>query len=224
VWDALSEERAGLLFIFAAGLRQRSHIYRLWTPAAILLLEFDYNFCDAHYCVFFRLSPIALCHDLLKYRCDYFEYIVQGQTACIRSLNWLTWYLKVVPRGREALISPTVAGQASATEYGWGCCWCCVLLRSTAAKDSPGVVWLTVVIFDSLLRLSLSHLVPGVGAASTVGGMRFLSVHHLAVTACRYQCCIALPGHSSCRRSLPRHIQRGGCLQFAQISESCWQL
>jgi hypothetical protein len=29
-------------------------------------------------------------------------------------------------------------------------------------------------------------------AASTVGGLRLPSVHQLAVTACRYRCCIAL--------------------------------
>jgi hypothetical protein len=29
-------------------------------------------------------------------------------------------------------------------------------------------------------------------AASIVGGMRFLSIHQLAVAACCYQCCIAL--------------------------------
>jgi hypothetical protein len=56
--------------------------------------------------------------------------IVATGVNMFRSLNWLTWYLLVVPQGREAFISPT--------EGGWGCCCCCVLLRSTAATDSPG--------------------------------------------------------------------------------------
>jgi hypothetical protein len=45
-------------------------------------------------------------------------------------------------REEEALISHTEAGQACASEGGWGCCCCCVLLRSAAVKDSPGTVWL----------------------------------------------------------------------------------
>jgi hypothetical protein len=42
------------------------------------------------------------------------------------------------------------------------------------------------------LRLCLLHLVPGVATASIAGGIRLLSVHQIAVAACRYRCCIAL--------------------------------
>jgi hypothetical protein len=52
-------------------------------------------------------------------------------------------------------------------------------------------VALPVVVLGAL-QLSLSHLFRGVAAASTVGGMRFLSVHQLAVAACWYRCSIAL--------------------------------
>jgi hypothetical protein len=45
-------------------------------------------------------------------------------------------------KGGGALFSPTVAGQTCANKGGWGCCCHCVLLHSTAMKDSPGVVWL----------------------------------------------------------------------------------
>jgi hypothetical protein len=38
----------------------------------------------------------------LKYLCDYFEHIVHRLIVFIRSLNWLTWYLLVVPHGRRA--------------------------------------------------------------------------------------------------------------------------
>jgi hypothetical protein len=69
-----------------------------------------------------------------------------------------------------------------------------VLLRSAPAKDSPGMVWLgektLPLVVLGTLRLSLSHLFPGVAAASIVGGMRFLTVHQLTVAACRYGCCI----------------------------------
>jgi hypothetical protein len=40
LWGFLSDERTGLSFIIAAGLRKRSHLYRLWTVAASLLHEF----------------------------------------------------------------------------------------------------------------------------------------------------------------------------------------
>jgi hypothetical protein len=49
-------------------------------------------------------------------------------------------------------------------------------------------------ILGPCLRLTLSHIVPGVPAASIVGGMRVLSVHRLAGAACPYRCCIAFPG------------------------------
>jgi hypothetical protein len=93
MWGVLSDVKMGLSFVVAAGPHQRSHIYCLWTLAAILLHEFWYNFCDGHYSVLFWLGPIELCHDLLKYHCNYLEHVVQRQTVCIRSLNWLTWYL-----------------------------------------------------------------------------------------------------------------------------------
>jgi hypothetical protein len=56
----------------------------------------------------------------------------------IRSLNWLGTCCWLCLKGRGALISPTVVRHACVTEDSWGC----VLLRSTAMKDSPGVVWL----------------------------------------------------------------------------------
>jgi hypothetical protein len=74
-----------------------------------------------------------------------------------------------------------------------------VLLRSAAAEDSPGVVWLVEITTRPAVDLGalcdcdfLFHLFPGVPAASIVGGMRFLSVNHLATAGCRYRCCIAL--------------------------------
>jgi hypothetical protein len=67
-----------------------------------------------------------------------------------------------------------------------------VLLRSIAAKDSPGVVWLEENTLGRLLRLSLWHLFLGVPAASAAGELGFLSAHQLAVAACRYRCCVAL--------------------------------
>jgi hypothetical protein len=110
------------------------------------------------------------CHDLLKYRCDYFEH-VQRRTVCIRSLNRLTWYLLlVVPRGWGHSFLP----------LWWG---------------RPGVVWLeenTLPVLVSALSATFSHLFIGMPAALIVGGMRFLSVQQLAVVACRYRCCIAL--------------------------------
>jgi hypothetical protein len=57
------------------------------------------NFCDGHYYVLFWLCSMELCHDLLKYRYDYFEHV---WAVCIMSLNWVTWYLLlVVPQGAE---------------------------------------------------------------------------------------------------------------------------
>jgi hypothetical protein len=73
-------------------------------------------------------NPIELCHDLLKYRCDSCGHVVQRRTLWLGTCCWLC------------------------LEGGSGCLcnWgrlrlpllLCVLLRSTAAKDSPGVVWL----------------------------------------------------------------------------------
>jgi hypothetical protein len=54
-------------------------------------------------------------------------------------------------------------------------------------KGGPGVVWLEEDTLGRSLRLSLSHLLLGVPAASIVGGMRFLSVHQLALAACQYR-------------------------------------
>jgi hypothetical protein len=137
MWVALSDVRTGLLFIsvIAAWPRQRSHIYRIWILETILLHEFQYYFCDDHYSLIFGLCPIELCHDLPKYRCDYFEHVVQRRAVCIRSLNCVTWYLLLV-LSRERVCTPMQL------EGGWCCCYCSVLLCSTAAKDSPELVWL----------------------------------------------------------------------------------
>jgi hypothetical protein len=63
--------------------------------------------------------------------------------------NWLGTCRLYLKRGG------TMAGQSCATEDAWGCCCCCVLLWSTAAKNSPGAVWLEestlpVVVFGAL--------------------------------------------------------------------------
>jgi hypothetical protein len=62
---------------------------------------FLYNFYNGHHSVFFWLGPIELCQDLLKYSCDYYEHVVQKRTVCIRSLNWLNYYLLVVPQEKR---------------------------------------------------------------------------------------------------------------------------
>jgi hypothetical protein len=54
---ALSDERTCRSY---TGFRQYSHIYCLWSLAAILLHEFWRNFCDGHYSVFFWLGPSEL--------------------------------------------------------------------------------------------------------------------------------------------------------------------
>jgi hypothetical protein len=46
IWGVLSDETTGLSFKIAAGPRQRIHIYRVWTLAAIMLDEFNANFYD----------------------------------------------------------------------------------------------------------------------------------------------------------------------------------
>jgi hypothetical protein len=150
MWGALSDEKTGLSFVAVivnstwrlylqiylspsyTVVCQKSSFpcgYLLFTVlrvilAAILLHEFWYNSCDGH-CSVFCLNE--LCRDLLKYRCDYLGHVVQIWTVCIRSLKWLTWYLLCFSGGGANLCS-------------WGCCCYCVLLRCTAAKDSPEAV------------------------------------------------------------------------------------
>jgi hypothetical protein len=97
-------------------------------------------------------APLSSCHDLLNYRCDYCERVVQRRTVCIRRLNSLTWYLLVVPQGGGALISPTVARKVCAAEAAA----VAVLLRSTAAKDCPVVLWLEENILPVVVFVSLS--------------------------------------------------------------------
>jgi hypothetical protein len=108
--------------------------------------------------------------------------------------DWLGSCYWLCLKGGGALIYPTVAGQACATGGRWGCCYCCVLLRSAAIKDSLGkVVGREQCSHCSLGRslwLSLSYLFHGVAAASVVWGMRSLSIHQLAVAACWCRCCI----------------------------------
>jgi hypothetical protein len=178
---------------FTVGPRESNHIYRLWNLAANLVNEFWYNFCDGHYSIFFWLGPIELCHDLLKFCCDYCEHILLRRTVCIKCLNGLTWYLLLVvlKRGGHSFL-PLWPGRP--VQLRW--LRLLLLLRSNATKDCPAVVWLeenTLPFVDlgalcyCVFRISSLEL----PAASIVGG-RFLSVHQLAVSACRYRCCIAL--------------------------------
>jgi hypothetical protein len=52
-------------------------------------------------------------------------------------------------------------------------------------------VWLEENTLSIVILCTLSFFL-GVPAALIVGGLRFLSIHQLAVAACRYQCCIVL--------------------------------
>jgi hypothetical protein len=137
MWGALFDERTGPSFTVAAGPHQRGHIYRLWT-LSVVLHTFGYD----HYSVFL-LGHAELCHDGWNIVATTLNMSFRDELFALGS--WTDWpgtCCCLCLKGREALISPTVAGQASATECGWGCCCCCMLLRSTAASDCPVVVWL----------------------------------------------------------------------------------
>jgi hypothetical protein len=163
-------------------------------------------------------SALLSCHDLLKYRCDCSEHIVQRRNVYIMSRNCLTWYL-VVPQGRRGRPVQPWADKNPAVGALWAAPRRRTVLRWCGWKGTPVCcsLWRS-------LRLSLYHLFPGVAAASIVGGMRFLSVHQLAVAACRYRWCIALFRAPLVQVTAPHHIRWGGCLQLAQTWPIFWQL
>jgi hypothetical protein len=138
---------------------------------------------------FFWLCPTELCHDLLKYHSDYSEHVIQRWTLYIRSLNWLgTCCLWL--KGGGALICPTVAVQARHEGQSKGG----VIGREQPYSCSPGCS----------LRLSFSHLIPGMTTASIVERLRTLSAHQLA--ACWYQCCTVLFWVLLVKVTAPHHI------------------
>jgi hypothetical protein len=110
MWSALSDERSGLSFRIAAGSSQL-----LFALSVLLVIQF---LGWPLFSLLLTWPPLS-CHDLLRYCCDYSEHFVQRRIVCIRSLNWLTCYLLVVPlwRGR-----PVQLRTAEAAAVAVCCC------------------------------------------------------------------------------------------------------
>jgi hypothetical protein len=121
------------------------------------------HYCDGHFVSSSDSAPFC-CHDVLTYRYVYFEHVLQIRAVCIRSLNWLTWYLlSVLPQGRRDTHFSHCGGAGLG---GWGsccCCYCyCVLLCNTDEKEPPGVVYMEKITLPFVIfacRLSLYNLV-----------------------------------------------------------------
>jgi hypothetical protein len=174
----------------------------------------------------FLAWPIELCHDLLKYRCNYFEHELFALGAWT---DWLGTCCLLFLKGSRTHISPNVAVQVCATEGDWGYYCCCVLLRCTAAKDCSGMLWLkehtlpVVVLcapYHFLFRIySLACLQPrefdGWGSSPFTN----LQLKHVCADAV-----LPFSGHSLCRRPPLYHTQWGGCWHLAQTWPNFWQL
>jgi hypothetical protein len=65
-------------------------------------------------------SALLISDDLLKHRCRCGEHVGQIRTLCVRSLNWLTWYLLVVLQGRG--YRPVQLRAAEAAALAVCCC------------------------------------------------------------------------------------------------------
>jgi hypothetical protein len=63
-----------------------SHLSTVQRPknsSSHLLHEFQHNVCDSYFSVFSLLDPNGLCYDLLKCRCNYFEYVLCTALALV---------------------------------------------------------------------------------------------------------------------------------------------
>jgi hypothetical protein len=128
------------------------------------------------------------------------------ETNCLHYEPELTDLVLVGFASREgALTSPTVAGQACATEGGCCCCCCCLLFCSNAVKDCPVVVCLEEKILPAVVLGALCDFL--------------FCISSLACLHSRW-----LEGWSSCPSTAIQlqHVSIGAVLLYSELALCMW--
>jgi hypothetical protein len=172
-------------------------------------------------------APSELRCNLLKCRCGHCGCVGHRRTVCIRSLDWLTWYLLLpVHQAKGAFISPIAAGQICTTWPGWGCCCC---YGTTPGREVLGWCgWKRTSFPLELWALSatFSYAFLPWRACSLDSWSDEAPLHPSTCSSSKsvsmWHC--PFPG-TPCAGDRPAlHIQRGCCLPLAVTWPNFWQL
>jgi hypothetical protein len=129
------------------------------------------------------------------------------------SLNLLSWYLLlVVPQGRGC------------RPGCWGCC--CVLLRSSAAEDTPGDMWLEenalpIVVLGAFCDFCFTSLP---WRPCSLDSWRDEVPLRPPNCSCSMSVSMYCPFRAFLVHVISHHIQQGGCMQLAQTRPNFWHL